>query len=263
MSDWPALTRELDAWAAAGRVATLWWRDDDAAAPCPALDRLLDLAAAYGMPLALAVIPARATDGLGPRLAGAPAAPAILQHGFAHRNHTPDADKKCELGAHRPAADVLEELARGQARMDELFGQGWLPVMVPPWNRIAPAIARGLPGLGFRGLSTHGARAAAHPAPGLLQVNTHVDIMRWPAPRGFLGEAAALALLIEHLRARRHGEVDAGEPTGLLTHHLAHDAGCWAFLARLLACLSAHPGAGALTATEVFAPAAGVDEGVA
>ncbi len=28
-----ALRRELDAWAEAGRTATLWWRDDDTSAP--------------------------------------------------------------------------------------------------------------------------------------------------------------------------------------------------------------------------------------
>ena len=27
MSDWTALVRELDAWAEAGRTASLWWRN--------------------------------------------------------------------------------------------------------------------------------------------------------------------------------------------------------------------------------------------
>ena len=34
---WLGVESELGHWQRAGRVATLWWRDDDAAAPTPAL----------------------------------------------------------------------------------------------------------------------------------------------------------------------------------------------------------------------------------
>ncbi|NUB17118.1 hypothetical protein GAY28_35010, partial [Azospirillum brasilense] len=37
---WDALTAELDAWAAGGRTATLWWRDDDAVEPTPGPGRM-------------------------------------------------------------------------------------------------------------------------------------------------------------------------------------------------------------------------------
>ncbi|MDA0702442.1 MAG: polysaccharide deacetylase, partial [Proteobacteria bacterium] len=46
MTDWHAFSQELDRWAADGRRATFWWRDDDARAPGPALDALLHSAAA-------------------------------------------------------------------------------------------------------------------------------------------------------------------------------------------------------------------------
>ena len=62
---WSELTEELDAWATAGRCATLWWRDDDAAQPGPALERLLALSAGHGWPVTLAVIPAKATIHIG------------------------------------------------------------------------------------------------------------------------------------------------------------------------------------------------------
>ena len=71
MSDsaaWEALTLELDLWAAEGRTATFWWRDDDAIAPTPALDRLRACASAAGIPIALAVIPAKATPELAAEL---------------------------------------------------------------------------------------------------------------------------------------------------------------------------------------------------
>ena len=69
---WDRLDRELAAWAAEGREATFWWRDDDAVAATPALDRLLRLTESGGVPLALAVIPAPAEPGLAERLATQP-----------------------------------------------------------------------------------------------------------------------------------------------------------------------------------------------
>ncbi len=255
---WRILSEELDAWGAAGRVATLWWRDDDAVEPSAALERLLGLAAARDVPIALAAIPARASEALARGIETAGARVTLLQHGYAHRNHAPAAEKKVELGVDRRASAVLEELARGQARMTALFGLGssglgWAPVLVPPWNRIAEGLVPELARLGFRGLSTYGARAAAEPVPGLVQINSHVDIMRWKVPRGFLGAAEALDLLAGHLRARRLGEADAAEPSGLLSHHRAHDEACWAFLDELLGRLAEHPAARFVAADEAFA----------
>ena len=255
---WRILSEELDAWAAAGRAATLWWRDDDAVEPSADLERLLGLAAARDVPIALAAIPARASEALARGIETAGARVTLLQHGYAHRNHAPAAEKKAELGAHRPENKVLEELARGQARMTALFGSGqfglgWAPVLVPPWNRIAEGLVPEVGRLGFRGLSTYGARAAAEPVPGLVQINSHVDIMRWDAPRGFLGAAEALDLLAGHLRARRLGQADAAEPSGLLSHHGAHDEACWAFLDELLGRLAEHPAARFVAAEEAFA----------
>lgn len=264
MTDWGDLNRELDAWAAAGQSATLWWRDDDAVEPSPALERLLGLAGRHGVPLALAVIPARAACALAGRLATAGPGVVPVQHGFAHRNHAPHPAKKAELGDHRPPGAVLEELARGRAAMSALFGSSWLAVLVPPWNRIAPGVLGRLTGLGFVGVSTYGARGALHPAPGLVQVNSHVDLMRWPPPRGFVGEPAALELLVDHLRARRQGQVDGAEPTGLLSHHPAHDDAAWDFLDRLVGHLTAHPAVRFMAPGEAFAgPPAPAQRGAA
>ena len=256
MTSWQKLSEELDAWAAAGRSATLWWRDDDAVEPSPKLARLLALAHARDLPLALAVIPARASHALAESLKAHPARAALLQHGYAHRNHAADGEKKAELGAQRPADVVIEELARGWERMTALFGETWAPILVPPHNRIVEEVVQGLTGLGFQGLSTHGPRATVLAAPGLVQVNTHVDIMHWPDPRGFLGEAESLEILVAQLRARRRGEVDAAEPTGLLTHHPAHDTAAWEFLEALLDRLAGHPAARFVEAGEAFARAA-------
>ena len=255
MTAWAALDRELDLWRAGDRRATVWWRDDDAVRPGPALDRLLELSGRHRAPLALAVIPAAAEPALAQRLAIRPEGEPpvdVLQHGYAHRNHEPGDRKKCELGGARPAATLQAELAKGRDRLCALFGTRALPVLVPPWNRIAGDLLPALPGLGFRGLSTYTVRAAAHPVPGLLQVNCHLDPIRWKPERGFLGEAAALGLLCGHLAARREGRADPGEASGVLTHHAFHDEALWQFLDRLLARLSAHPAVRLLTAAAVF-----------
>lgn len=264
MSDWHNLRSELDAWHRDGRTATFWWRDDDAIEPTAALRRLLDLAARGSVPLAIAVVPGRADAGLAGVLRAKADIATPLQHGYGHVNHSPAEAKKAELGDGRPVAAMLDELARGQAIMTELFGDAALPVLVPPWNRISAALTESLPGLGFRGLSCHGARRTVEPVPGLIQTNAHVDILRWRPRRGFLGTAQALGLITGHLTARRCGDADAGEPTGLLTHHLVHDAAAWSFLGALLAMLGEHPAARFVDTREAFAATlAGSMEGAA
>jgi hypothetical protein len=243
---WTDLDRSLDAYAEAGRSAGFWWRDDDATLPVPAYTRLLSLSRAVGVRPLIAVIPARAVAGLatGDEL-------ALCQHGWNHDNHAPLGVGKAELGAHRPRATVLGELARGWLKLSGLFAHA-LPVLVPPHNRIAPDIADELARAGYRGLSTFGARKTARP--GLVQINTHCDIMDWHT-RAFAGEGPALGQLVGHLRAKLDGEADPNEPTGLLTHHLAHDESAWAFAEAVLRRIKAHRAARWHDPTEIFAKA--------
>ncbi|MEQ8966979.1 MAG: polysaccharide deacetylase family protein [Azospirillaceae bacterium] len=251
--DWAGLRAELDAWAAAGRAATLWWRDDDAVDATPALDRLLDRAARSGVPLGLAVIPAGATPTLAERLAGL-ASVAVLQHGLSHANHAPPGQKKAELGDHRPISAVLDDLDRGRRRLDTLFGPARRPV-VPPWNRIGTDVAAALAGRGVA-ISVDGPRPGPDTRP--FRVNIHADPIAWRGDRGFAGEAAVLGAVIGHLRARRTGAVpDPGEATGLLTHHLVHDAGTEAFLDRFLAETTGHPAVSWPPVADLFAGPAG------
>jgi len=249
MADWLALARELDDWAEAGRRATLWWRDDDAEAPGPALDRLLSLADAMRLRPALAVVPA----GAGPPLAEALAERFdVLTHGLAHRNLAPAGERKAEFGPHRPVAEMLADAASGRQRLRLLFGVRALPVFVPPWNRLAATLVPRLVDAGFAALSTLGPRPAAEAAPGLAQANCHVDPIDWRGGGSFAGEAAALTALLAHLRARRLGQVDAAEPTGVMSHHRVQDAATWSFLERLFAETRERDGAHWLSPRDVF-----------
>ena len=218
---WQALSDELDLWA---KPAEFWWRDDDAEAWTSALERLVE--ALEGIPFALAVIPARA-DG---DLPG-----TILQHGWRHRNHAGQAEKKAEFGPHRCCEPMLAELEAGRERLQTLYGARFLPVIVPPWNRIAPVLAARLPAAGWQGLSVFRPRWSA------FETNTHVDPVAWRARRCFRGEAGTLDDIATHLRARRLGRVDWSEPTGILSHHLVADARSFVFFRDLARFLTTHP----------------------
>ena len=227
-ADWAALEREVDAWRTAGREVTLWWRDDDAVEPSPALSCLFDMQPSC--PLGLAVIPtgAKAT------LAGVlPDTVDVLVHGFAHANHAAPGDRKSEYPAGRVAAD---ELCQGRERLEALFGEHVLPVFVPPWNRMGQDAAAALPVAGYRALSGYRGR----PEGPLPRLDTRVDLIDWRGGRRFAGTDTVLGALAAALAARR----DASDPcpTGVLTHHLVHDAATWRFLERLLAWVEDTPG---------------------
>jgi len=224
----------LDPVAEAGGRIDLWWRDDDATEPSPALDDLIGAATRHGVPLVLAVIPEPATDALADRLAGEPDTIVISQHGFAHRNHAPKGEKACELGAHRPPAAVMAELGQGRTKLEDLFGARFLPVLTPPWNRIADDIAARRRAAGLIGLSTFAAMHSGDP----LCVNTHVDIIDWKGGRVFAGVDKMAKVLAEEIARRAAGD---SEPLGLLTHHLDHDAGCRDFIETFLSVTADHP----------------------
>jgi hypothetical protein len=98
---------------------------------------------------------------------------------------------------------------------------------------VAEDVVAALHSLGFCGISTFNPRKVAEPYKGIMQVNTHVDVIDWRGSRGFVGEDIALGAMISHLAARRTGQVDADEPTGILTHHLVHDEATTKFLDNL------------------------------
>lgn len=251
---WSDLADELDRWGEAGRVATLWWRDDDAAAASGRLDRLLSIAG--NVPVALAVIPATAGPGLAARLAPASRSTRpptqVLQHGWRHANHAVDG-KKSEFPAERSRAAVTSDLADGRARLTALFGSRALAVLAPPWNRFGSGFLPLLAACGIGAISRVKPRRAAWPVPGVFEANVHVDLVAWAGDRGFIREGPALGGLVGHLRARRLGELDSEEPTGILTHHLVQDAAADAFLRRLVATTGAHSAARWLAAGDVFA----------
>jgi peptidoglycan/xylan/chitin deacetylase (PgdA/CDA1 family) len=244
---WDAVERELDLWKRSGLQARFWWRDDDASGNGPPLDRLLDLRRSLDLPLAIAAIPAGATPGLADRLAGETRV-HVLQHGWDHRNHAPDGRPKAELARSRDEREVERDLAAGQCRMRELFAERALPVLVPPYNFLAPRLAKVVRRLGFRYVSLLGDfQPLAMPSR-----NVHVDVVDWRSGKAEQSKAIALQA-ITALRLRRFGFVERLLPVGIMTHHLQHDEEAWQSSEALLAGLRRHAAASFPPIDAVFA----------
>ncbi len=214
-----------------GSPVQFWLRDDDAVEPTKALDTLLELTQRYGVPVTLAVIPAFAGDSLAKRLLLADHA-TVAVHGWAHKNYAPPGEKKQELGVHRPVDVVFDELKRGYTDLKLRYDTQFVPLLVPPWNRIDQAITERLPSLGFQGLSTFSNQTSS----AIPVLNTHVDVMDWKGSRGGKPSADLIDELLVLIKSSR-------APIGILTHHLVHDDVVWQFLHELFSTTAKHEGA--------------------
>lgn len=227
------LLETLDAFASRGVAADLWLRDDDATEPTPALDRLLALSERYGVPMTLAVIPQPTGEALARRLESTERIDVAV-HGWAHQNHAGPDEKKRELGLHRSKDVVFAELQTGFEKLESLHEGRFVPMLVPPWNRIDPEIVEGLPTLGYQALSVYGPEKVAP----IHLLNTHVDIIDWRGTRGGKDHDLLFAETAERMLMAESN----GETAGILTHHLDHDEAAWAFLDRLFSLTADHPG---------------------
>ncbi len=237
--DWRPLQEELERWPA-NQPLPIWWRDDDAIHVTPALDRLCEVSDLTGLPIHLAVIPSEANAPLATRL-GADDRLIPLVHGWAHRNHASEGARKAEFGAHRPLDVMRAEVRQAYERLTDLLGSRPAPVFVPPWNRVAPDLLPLLPQAGYTAISTFGPRDDAMAAPGLAQINTHVDPIDWRGHRSLVAPERLITRTTAQLADRREGRADASEPLGLLTHHLVHDDAIWSFTQQFLQHMSRGP----------------------
>lgn len=219
------LERAFDAAADAGRPIAVWWRDDDAVRVGPRLEAMMELAARTGARPALAAIPAGAEPGLLDWCAGRA---DVLQHGAAHHNHQ-TAGKSAELGDARPTEAILAELVALRAR---LVSPAFVPVLVPPWNRMRADLGARLAEAGYTGLSQFGGGLVVDP---IRRVDTHIDPIAWRAGRDLADDAALCAMAERGLAA--------GGPLGLLTHHAVETPAVAAFVADFAALVARHPGA--------------------
>ncbi|KIC41152.1 polysaccharide deacetylase [Ruegeria sp. ANG-R] len=239
--DWHPLQDELQRWQDAGLTLPVWWRDDDAIAVTPQLKQLTALSGELGLPVHLAVIPRDVEASLAEYVSDQSALVPVV-HGWAHQNHAPVNEKKAEFRLHRPIEALIADAEAGLTRLRTLFGDQLRPVFVPPWNRIDTEVTAHLPKLGYRILSTATPRKTPDAAPGIAQVNTHLDPIDWHGTRSLVEPRKLITQTVQLLQDRRTGRADNTEAFGVLTHHLVHDQDIWMFAQDLLHRLLEGPG---------------------
>ena len=213
------------------------------------------LAQRYGMPVALAVVPAKADGRLG---AAARGRAARVGPGARSRAREPCAGGGEEggFGPHRPLDRLVADASLALETACARLGHGPEPIFVPPWNRLAADLVPRLSALGYRGLSTFGAAARRQPAPGLVQINTHIDPDRLARhPRAAADERHYCNGRRRRLSKLLAMSTDEAEPIGLLTHHLVHDEDTWTFCERLLETFAGRPGIRVAAASQLFGSA--------
>lgn len=248
---WTDLQLELDQWTAAGKTATFWWRDDDVVEETIQLHRLDALSREMNIPVSVAVIPAQLQKTL-PRYLSSRDNFVALQHGYSHTNYAAAEAKKIELGGNRSTDEIHADLSLGREQLVKVLGGQFIPVLVPPWNRIESRIHPGLSEVGFSGFSAMWARKSILLTNGLLQVNTHLDPVNWRQDRGFIGDANALEQLLTQLSSCRLTGDDLTEPTGILTHHLVQTDEVWSFCRTLFEILNRHSAVHWISAREIW-----------
>ena len=144
----------------------VFFRDDDAGWGDDRLSALLDLFAARGVPVDVAVIPAELHAGLAGELAARARAGGVRlhQHGFPHVNHEPSG-RKHEFGPTRRAAEQCADVAAGPvsaARRVRRAGRPGVHPAVEPLHRRHRGRA-GQPGMRVLSRDAHGSADSVRP----------------------------------------------------------------------------------------------------
>ena len=212
---------------------TFFFRDDDGGWSDDRLFKLLDLFAAYDLPVDLAIIPQALTTALARRICERIEVNreriGVHQHGFAHVNHETEG-RKCEFGPARGRELQEHDIAFGKRILAELFGPILQPIFTPPWNRCTRQTGDCLTRLGFRILSRDSSAAPLNIS-GLSELPVRID---WFAKRkGVRLNANEVGVMIADA-------VRDAKPVGVMFHHALMDADERRSAGELLALVAAH-----------------------
>lgn len=202
-------------------------RDDDIDVVEDSLVTLLGICQKHLVPVNLAVIPGGLTNYaaafLREQLSKRPCCIELHQHGWKHVNHEP-IGKKCEFGPSRSADEQFTDIAEGKARMDEAFGEAWMPAFTPPWNRCTDDTCRALERLDFSVLSTDRQLQATNYR--FQQVPVTLDLYRWKGKPELRPAEEIIRSLLEQIKR--------GQTVGILLHHKVMNDEAFSFLDSLL-----------------------------
>lgn len=225
---------ELENWISdKGEPRQVWWRDDDTGRDTVALQGLLSLRRKLGVPLVVSVVPSWISQECAEALS-TESDVYVAQHGWDHVDRSLPSQKSIELGGRSDAAFVLGNLRRGAAVLQRMRLPRLLPLLVPPWNRIADDVLAGLCPMGFQSVSTF-VRDKRGVDFGLRHINCHVDPIVWREGKRLMSAAELAEVTIRQL------EREGRQPIGLLTHHLDMNDEAFDRVAAYLSALAEHP----------------------
>lgn len=219
------LKTELQKLEAEARTVNVFFRDDDVDEDEPTLRQLIDLFQRLQTPVNLEIIPAGLTADCVRLLNQQDRALFELnQHGWRHLNHETEG-RKCEFGASRSFDEQMTDIANGQARLNEAFGDDWSQVFTPPWNRCTTDTFRALDELGFAALSKdQGDQPVA--GYGFREISISLDVFRWKGEPAMKPAEDILDELI-----RQTNELDT---VGVMLHHKVMDSAAFGFVSQLI-----------------------------
>ncbi|MEW6261194.1 MAG: polysaccharide deacetylase family protein [Thermodesulfobacteriota bacterium] len=220
--------------AMAMQPVTVYFRADDVAIPDPAMHRLLETFSVHRMPLALALVPAWLTPS---RWAAFrrwdedhPDLWCWHTHGWRHVNHEA-VGRKSEFGPSRSQEEILDDLKRGMARLQDLLGGRLSPIFTPPWNRCSEDTLERLFSIGYLAVSRD-IGALLPPPPPLVDIPVDVDLhtrKEGSVPDGWK------TLFLQMEKAFQRGSC------GFMIHHQRMNENAFRFLDDLLGVLSSQP----------------------
>ncbi|HBH29680.1 MAG: hypothetical protein N839_0002910 [Desulfofustis sp. PB-SRB1] len=213
----------------------IFFRADDIGVPSRNFSRLLSLFITHQLPLCLAVVPCWLTVARWRQIAHEAGDHEKLwcwhQHGWRHKNHE-TAGKKCEFGAHRKKDLMQSELCRGRARLENLLGESFTPVLTPPWNRIADGVAELARHCKLRAISTSGVGLKRIPG-SIPDFSVNVDLH---TRKEKTGGRKVIGITNDFASAVADGRI------GVMIHHQHMAEEDFNFLDGLLALVTGQPG---------------------
>lgn len=228
------LRKYLDTLQAAQKEIRIFCRDDDIDEDEETLRRLLDITLSRGVPLNLEIIPGKLTDPTITLLKNHIRVNSDLvvlnQHGWMHVNHEKEG-RKCEFGVSRGFYAQFEDIARGKALLEEIFGDRFYPTFIPPWNRCTEDTFKVLDQLCFQVLSRD---QGEQPVTGykFQEISITLDLYRWKGGVTMRPSQEIVTELISQISER--------DTVGILLHHKVMEASAFSFLDLLLGELSHH-----------------------
>jgi hypothetical protein len=231
----PDLDRQLtELFAAAAELhgpVRVFFRADDIGRMDSSFVRMMELFAAYDIPLCPALVPQWLNSETWQQISSITQKKQKLcwhQHGFSHTNHE-QTGKKCEFGQGRSSDAIRADILAGKMILKELLGNLFLPVFTPPWNRCSAATMDILQELKFAALS-RSSNVQPSPPAGLpdLRINIDLHTRRETDPRDGMQ-----SLITECKAALNNGCM------GFMLHHQRMNTTAFIFLENLFRAINA------------------------